>query len=359
MMAIAAVPVRVIHCVNQFFGGMGGEEAGDLAPQWIDGAKGPGQLLEKLAPEFTIVGTVVVGDNRMAEHPDNGAAEVVSLIEAQIARNPDLQPELVITGPAFLAGRYGVACGAISREATERLGVPVVTAMHPENPAVDVYRRALIAVRAAGDVMGMREAIEGMVRVGRKLAAGEAVFPDEDGILPRGLRRNYFAKESGAKRAVAMLLRKLDGEPAGTEYAMPAFDRVAPAAPVADMAQATLALVTSGGIVPRGNPDRIESANASRYGAYSLEGIDRLTQESHQSVHGGYDPTFANDDPNRVLPLDVVRELVRDGQIGRLYETYFATVGNATSVARAQRYGAEIAGRLVNVGVQAVILTST
>ena len=111
--------------------------------------------------------------------------------------------------------------------------------------------------------------------------------------------------------------------------------------------------------MPRGNPDRIESANASKYGSYTVQGLDRLSAETHQSVHGGYDPTYANDDPNRVLPLDVVRDLEREGRIGRLSETYYATVGNATSVERAQQYGQEIAAELVNVGVQAVVLTST
>jgi len=220
--AAKSATVRVIHCLNQFFGGLGGEEAGDLPPQWIDGAKGPGLLLERLAPEFTIVGTIVVGDNRMAEQPDSGAAQIVDLIEAHLKRQPELRPDLVVAGPAFLAGRYGVACGAISGAVTNRLNIPVVSAMHEDNPAVEVYRRVLVAVRASKDVMGMREAVENIVRVGRKLVAGEPVSPAEDGILPRGLRQNYFSDETGAKRAVAMLLRKLDGRPFETEYPMPA-----------------------------------------------------------------------------------------------------------------------------------------
>ena len=126
-----------------------------------------------------------------------------------------------------------------------------------------------------------------------------------------------------------------------------------------NLAEATVAVVTSGGIVPRGNPDHIEAASASRYGEYSIEGLDRLTPESHQSVHGGYDPTYANADPNRVMPLDVLRELEREGRIGRLHDRYFATVGNATPVERAVRFGEEIAAMLVNVGVHAVICTST
>jgi betaine reductase len=140
---------------------------------------------------------------------------------------------------------------------------------------------------------------------------------------------------------------------------MPVFDRVPPAPPIDDAGASTIALITSGGIVPRGNPDRIEAANASRYGEYPIADLQRLSGEAYQSVHGGYDPTYANQDPNRVLPLDMARDLERSGHIGRLHHSYFATVGNATSVERAKRYGAQIATRLINEGVQAVVFTST
>jgi glycine reductase len=156
-----------------------------------------------------------------------------------------------------------------------------------------------------------------------------------------------------------MLLRKLGGEPYQTEYAMPAFDRVPPAPPISDLAGTTIALVTSGGIVPRGNPDHIESASASRFGDYPLEGLAALSPETHQSAHGGYDPTFANADPNRVLPVDAMRELEAEGRFAALHPRYYATVGNGTSVESARRFGREIAALLVNAGVQAVILTST
>ncbi len=348
--------IRAIHYLNQFFGGLGGEEQADVTPQWLDGPKGPGQLIQSLEPSIEIVGTIVAGDNYMAEHLDAAVAEIIGLLEA---RASGVEPDLLLSGPAFNAGRYGMACGAVCQAVQERFGIPAVSAMFAENPAVEIYRRRVNIVETGSDVMAMREAAAGMVRVGAKLVAGEAIIPDEDGTIPHGLRQNYFADATGAERAVDMLLRKLSGESPETEYPMPVFSRVPPAPPVKDMATATLALVTSGGIVPQGNPDRIESANASKFGAYSLQGLDRLSAESHQSVHGGYDRTFANQDPNRVLPLDVVRELEREGRIGRLHDTYYATVGNATSVARAEEYGREIAAELVNVGVQAVILTST
>ena len=351
--------IRAIHYLNQFFGGQGGEERADAGPQWFDEPKGPGQLIESVAPNVEIVATIVAGDNYMAEQLDKATAEIVRLIAIKRDGDPEFGADLLLAGPAFSAGRYGMACGAICQAVQEELGLPAVTAMYTQNPAVDIYRKSVTIVKAGPDVMGMRDAVENMLRVGLKKAAGEAIIPDRDGTLPHGLRQNYFADATGAERAVEMLLRKLKGETPATEYAMPVFSRVPPAPAVKDISKSVIALVTSGGIVPRGNPDRIESANASKFGAYSLHGVDRLTAETHQSVHGGYDPTFANEDPNRVLPLDVVRDLEREGRIGRLHETYYATVGNATSVDRAQQYGVEIAAELVNVGVQAVILTST
>ncbi len=350
-----AQKVRTVHCLNQFFGGLGGEEKADASPLWFDGAKGPGALIQSLAPEIEIVGTVVMGDNYKADEPEDAAAEIVALVTERCGAGIDL----VIAGPAFNAGRYGMWCAAVCRAVAERLDAPAVTALYPENPAVELFRRDVTIAIAAADVMGMRDAVSRIVRVGRKLVAGAAISAEKDETIPRGLRQNFFAETTGAQRAVEMLLRKVSGNDPATEYAMPVFDRVPPASPVADMSRATLALVTSGGVVPRGNPDRIESANASRYGEYSLAGLREASSETFQSVHGGYDPTYANEDPNRVLPLDVVRDLEREGRIGCLHETYYATVGNATSVERAVGFGAEIAAKLVNVGVQAVILTST
>jgi glycine reductase len=345
--------MRIVHCLNQFFAGIGGEEHAGIAPRLLRGPRGPGALLESLAPDVEIVATLVFGDNDLAQRSDAALAEILDLIRG--AGDADL----LIAGPAFAAGRYGIGCAAICRAVRETLELPAITGLFPDNPAVPAYRRDVPMVATAPDVMGMREALERLLAAGRKLARGERLEPERDGVLPRGLRRNIFVASSGAERAVAMLLAKLRAEPYTSEYAMPVFDRVPPAPALPDATRATLALVTSGGIVPAGNPDRIESANASRFGAYSLAGLDALSAATHQTVHGGYDPTFANADPNRVLPLDVVRDLEREDAIGRLHERYYATVGNGTSVDRARRFGEEIAAQLVRDGVQAVILTST
>ena len=124
----------------------------------------------------------------------------------------------------------------------------------------------------------MREALPAIASLVTKIAAGVPVgTPEEDGYFPRGIRVNYFESERGSKRAVQMLVRKIRGEPFRSEYPMPVFDRVEPSPPVEDLARATVALVTSGGIVPKGNPDRIESSSASKFGKCGLEGVTGST----------------------------------------------------------------------------------
>lgn len=349
--------LRIIHYLNQFFGGLGGEEQAGHGLELVKGAKGPGLLLEKQGSGLTIMATLIGGDNYLAQDPERAEAELVALLEPMMTASE--RPELLVAGPAFNAGRYGLACGLVAKVVQERFAIPCLAAMSPDNPGVAQYCQDVYIVRSGENVMAMAAAIKAMVALGSKLVAGEEVWPEKDGYIVQGRRRNIFAKKSGAQRAVAMLLQKMRGEAFTSEYAMPVFDRVPPAPAIVDMSQARMALVTSGGIVPKGNPDHIEAANAQRFGTYSLHHLTNLSPESHQTAHGGYDPTFANADPNRVLPLDAVVALQREGAIGSLHDHYYATVGNATAVAKARKFGQDIAKILVADGVQAVIFTST
>ena len=346
---------RVVHYVNQFFGGVGGEEKAGCEPFTIQGPKGPGRLFEKTFWEHganvEIVATVVCGDSYFAENQGKVLGEIIPGIRGY-------HPDLVVAGPAFNAGRYGMACGAIC-SALQSLGVPAITAMYTENPGVDQYRKTVLIVESSNIVSGMEDAVRKMVRLGRKILRGEEIeFPKAEGCFEQGIRKNFLHAEPASRRAIAMLLRKINGDPFETEYPIPFFDRVEPRPAIGDLRGVIIALVTSGGIVPTGNPDHIESSSASKYGKYPLEGIKTLDPGTHQSAHGGYDNTYANADPNRVLPIDMMRELEKE--LGfKPYEWYYATVGNGTSVDSAQKFAKEIAAELIRDGVQAVILTST
>jgi len=346
--------LRVVHYLNQFFGQIGGEEKADTKPLKRDGSVGPGVLFQQmLGQDAEIVGTIICGDNYFNENVETAKEAVLELIKGYL-------PDLLLAGPAFNAGRYGTACGAICDEAHRRLGIPAVTGMFPENPGVELYKKSIYIIETKSSSMGMKDAVQKMTTLATKLTKGESIgSPAEEGYIAKGIRRNYFAKQRGATRAVDMLLRKIEGAPFTTEYPMPVFDRVEPLPPVEKLSGVTLALITSGGIVPKGNPDRVESSGASRYGKYDIGGVEALGPETFESNHGGYDPTHANQDPHRVLPLDVVRDLEREGAVGKLYPYFYATVGNGTSVANARKFAREIAKDLLKDGVRAAIISST
>lgn len=346
--------IRFIHYLNQFYGQIGGEDKADFFPEIRKGALGPGKELQKLLGENgEIVATIICGDTYFAENQEKATEVILDLLK-------NYEFEGFIAGPAFNAGRYGIACGSICLAIQNKLRIPVVTAMYTENPGVEIYSKNVYILKSGMSAASMRKILPQLADFALKLVKGEEIgFPEEEGYIPQGRRVNVWAEKTGAVRGVNMLLKKMKGEPFETELPMPVFDRVDPAEPIADIKNATIALVTSGGIVPKGNPDRIESANASRFGKYYIGDIDDLLEDEYITVHGGYDPVFALQDPDRVLPLDVMRVLEKEGRIKKLFDYFYSTVGNTTAVSRAERFGEEIALDLSANGVQGVILTST
>jgi glycine reductase len=156
-----------------------------------------------------------------------------------------------------------------------------------------------------------------------------------------------------------MLLRKAAGQPYATEWAVPRYNRVTPAPPLKDLGSATLALVTTGGLVPRGNPDRLESGFATKWLRYPIGELDALTPERWQSVHGGFDTTLINEDPHRVVPLDAARAWEREGIFGKLHDELFTTTGNTSAIPTMRKFAREMIRELRAAGVDGVILTST
>ncbi len=345
---------KVVHYINQFYAGIGGEEKADVKPEVNKEVMGPGMgLAKELGDAAEIVATIVCGDSYFNENIESATAEILEMVKAE-------QPDLFIAGPAFNAGRYGTACGAMAKAVKEALDIPVMTAMYVENPGADMYKKDVYVIETGNSAATMRKALPVMGKFALKLLKGEAIgTPAEDGYMEKGIRVNYFADKVGAERAVEMLVKKLNGESFETEYPMPVFSNVEPGKPIADLSKAKIALVTSGGVVPKGNPDRIASSSAQNYGKYDIDGVLDLTAETYETAHGGYDPVYCNEDSDRVLPVDVLRDLEKEGKIGSLHKYFYATVGNGTAVANAKAFSEAIAQELVADGVDAVILTST
>lgn len=344
---------RIVVYLNQFFGQIGGEEAANTPPQSFDKPVGPGVGLQAALPDnCKVVGTIVCGDDYFNENLEEASAAVLEMLES-------FEPHVVVAGPAFNAGRYGMACGTVGKIAHD-LGIPAVSGMYPENPGVESYRQYLYIIETGNSAASMRTALPDMAKLAGKLANQEELgSPQVEGYLSRGIRRNIFVEKRGSQRAIEMLLKKLNEEEFETEYPIPHFDRVEPAEALTDLSDIKVALVTSGGIVPKNNPDRIEASSASHYGKYSIEGLDSLSADGFETAHGGYDPVYANERPDRVVPVDALRTMEKEGKIGQLFPYFYSTVGNGTSVANAKAFAAEIAQELLSEGVQAVILTST
>jgi betaine reductase len=346
--------LRVVCYLNQFFGQLGGEDKAGVGPQVVTGAVGPARAVQQaLGDAGTVVATVICGDNYVAEQTDRAVGELLGLVAAQ-------RPQLVVAGPAFLAGRYGVACGALCAAVQTKLGVPAVTGMHAENPGVELYRRHVHIVETGAEAGRMLAEVARVIALGLKLVRGEPLgAPALEGYFARGVTRHVVAERNAAERAVTMLTAKLAGRPFTSEVPLPDFPKIPAPRLLKTLEGATIALVTDGGLVPQGNPDGIEPLNATRYGAYSIEGRAGLDPRQYDNVHRGYDTTYVKQDPHRLVPVDVARELEQQGAIGKLHETVYSTTGVATTLAHSARMGREIAEKLRQAGVDAVILTST
>src|ERR1051325_6388770 len=147
--------LRVVHVINQFFAGIGGETRADLPPVAREGAVGPGLLAAKLlGTRGAVVGTVVVGDNWAHADPERAVDVIVALVKS-------FRPDAVLLGPAFASGRYGVTLGRGSVAMREQLGVTAaVTGMHTENPGVEMFRRHVVIVATTETAAGMARALE-------------------------------------------------------------------------------------------------------------------------------------------------------------------------------------------------------
>jgi betaine reductase len=342
---------RVLFYLNQFFGGIGGEDKADYAPEFRPEAIGPATgIVGGAGDAIEPLGTIICGDNFFGEREDEAKAFIARVIDEQ-------KPDIFVAGPAFNAGRYGFSCAGACQVANDK-GVTCVSGMYEENPGLEYCQSFAWVAQTANAAAKMRKALPIMANLVKKLALGEEVTPDEDKYFAQGRRECIIVENLGSTRAVNMLLARLNDEPFTTELPMPTFDEVEPAPAIKDLSKATIALATSGGIVPNGNPDRLQSASAQQWNKYDVSGIDRLKGD-YYTVHGGFDPVYCNEMADRVAPLDILKELEKEGKIGKVYQYFYTTTGTGTAVANSRKFGEEIGKELKEAGVDGVLLTST
>ncbi len=344
--------IRIVHFINQFFAGIGSEEAADAPIGFIDGPKGPGIAIQKaLQGKAEIVGTIYAGDNYAAENQ-------AEFLQKALAYINETRPDVVVAGPAFNSGRYGLACTALLGAIKERFDIPGVTGLGPDNPGNENSRTCwIVPVGTSSAAMGT--AVPPVAALALKLGAKEEIGPAaEEGYLPRGIRKNVFLGVNAAHRAVDVALARVTGKPWETELKRVEFDPVEPPAPVKDLKTALIALVTEAGLVPAGNPDLMETWNVTKWARYTLP-AEKLESGKYEIRHGGHITTWVHADPNRNVPLDALRKLEKEGKIGKVFDEFLSTCGNMTAVATMQKLGREMGEYLKRNNVQGAILTAT
>ena len=118
-------------------------------------------------------------------------------------------------------------------------------------------------------------------------------------------------------------------------------------------------LITDGGLVPKGNPDQDPWNRGDALGLVQHRGPRRPARQDYEISHGGYDARFVQEDPDRPVPLDAMREMEESGVIGKLHDEFISTSGRSNPLSNTRRLGREMAEKAKREGVDAVILTST
>ena len=348
-------PLRVAHYLNQFFGGIGAEEHAGVGVEVREGPVGPGRALQMaLGDEATVVATIICGDNYFSDEIDTSLSAIGDALT-------QYSPDVVIAGPAFDAGRYGFACAEVC-VAAQKSGIPAVTGMTPDNSGVITHRRELITVPTGTDLTQMQSVLEGMATLAVKLGRGKDLGPAAvEGYIPRGIRKPKEFEKAGAERAFDLLEARVLDQPWTSEVLDLEYEIVTPPSPVKDLSQITLALVSSGGVVPWGNPDELEQGRTTeRYHKYSIEGLHELKVGEWESIHSGFNSNILNTEgPDYALPLRATRELEAQGVFKGLHPYFFSTAGNGMRVRAAKTLGEGIAAELKEADVGAVLLVAT
>ena len=357
---MAEKKLRVVHYLNQFFGQVGGEDKATTGFIVKNGLVGPGMALQKeLGDRAEIVATVICGDDYFTSEVDKNAEEGAKMVASH-------KPDLFFAGPSFAGGRYGVACGAMCKAVGAALGIPVITAMYEENPGVDMYRKYAFICKAPNIARGLPEIVGNMVKLAFRVLSGEKEAclvacetlpkPEEYKYFSRNLLRNEYCEKTVAQRAVENLVAKLQGKPFESEVTPPVFDKVTPPAAIKELGKAEIALISDGGLVPKGNPDGLATRSNLKWGAYEIEALFK----DYEVKHAGYFNDHVLNRPDRLVPFDVMRDMVKEGKVGKLHHTFFTTSGNCTVTKRCGEMGEEIGAEIKKRGtIAGAILTST
>jgi glycine reductase len=349
-----SAPYKVVHYINQFYGGFGAEDTASMEIVIKDEPVGPGKILQSLfGSKAVITKTIICGDNHISENLATVVPEIMDIIR-------DEKPDIFIAGPGFNAGRYGMGCGALTAAVWNELKIASVTSLFSENPGTDLYKGRCYILQTDNSAKSMKSALEALAPFALRLADGDVIGDGvKEGYHGTGPAVDIDYSTSAGTRGVDMLLKKFAKLPFKTEVVMPNNEIIPLPVLHKPLSEARIALVTDGGLVPKGNPDNMVPTNSKTFNSYTFEGKQAFDPAEYEVSHQGYNNAFVLEDPNRLVPLDSMRILQEEGVIGSLLDSYYTTAGVMTPMDMGKKFGQDMAKSLKEKEVDAVILTST
>ena len=243
--------LKVAHYLNQFFAGIGGEDKANTPPGTEPRPLGPGNSLHRTlasSGDGAVVATVFCGDTYFTENEEEALDRIVELVR-------EANADVLLAGPAFGSGRYGLACAQVCQKVASSLGIPVVAGMHPASPGAEQYKGQVYIASTAETAVGMPAAISAMAKLALKLGRGEELGPaDEDGYIPTGRVKTQVHEKTMAQRLVDMALKKVRGEPFETEWPLPTMEKISPAPAIDSLGRSPYRPRHRGRRRPQGQP---------------------------------------------------------------------------------------------------------
>ena len=170
--------MKVLHYLNQFFAQIGGEEKAGQEVLFIPGAVGAGTVIENALKDHGVeYATLACGDNYFHEQEEKALRGIRDALE-------QFQPDLFLAGPAFNAGRYGLACAKVCSWVRDNWRIPAITGMHEDNPGTKEIGRHVFVIQTGASAASMQESLRRFSLLIERLLVGDDTAID-DGVAHR------------------------------------------------------------------------------------------------------------------------------------------------------------------------------
>jgi sarcosine reductase len=195
---------------------------------------------------------------------------------------------------------------------------------------------------------------------GEYMSQTPAKLPLDDPYTGQSARNSIMAAKPGAARAADMLVAMMTGKPYEPENTPMATVTVEPPAPgIKDITKAKIAFINGGGLVKIGEtPFSSGGATDGKFAQYDLTGVNALIPMQWEIHHGGYQPHYGTEDPHRLVPLDQIRALEKEGKFGSFHNTLYTWSSLTYTMVGCRMVGEGIAPLLKAAGVTGVIIDS-